>query len=279
MKMCLKCFTLNEYISVICPHCESEKLLAIATNEKEYHLLISEYINDSGVFVLNDISFDSLDFGNNVVLLDNEKMVYFFKSEQDAEGFKKGKLTLKKRQNTIKFDGIKNVGLPEFYQESRYKQIDTYDIFSFVINTTEHQKIKFMCTSIKLDEDTCYRFFSQLIVRNRLFYRRMGEGVMIHNKWLYVFIIAIFPICISKGWSTDNYILFWFGLLLPIVTLKFYGFMHSRKSKIYFISQSAKAMSQKDIVDNKSKHENDIHLLQISIILAVAYLIYYFWLL
>ena len=44
---------------------------------------------------------------------------------------------------TIKLNCIKDVSFPRFYQ-------DQWDVFSFVINNTNHQKIKFICSSGKL---------------------------------------------------------------------------------------------------------------------------------
>jgi len=276
MKICLNCFALNEYISEICSHCEKKDLLVIATNEKEYRRLISEYTNDSGIFMLDDVDYDTLDFGKNIVLLDSEKVVFFFKSEQEAENFTHKGTPLKEKQMTIKLNCIEDVSFPRFYH-IRKSKIDWWDVFSFVINTTNHQKIKFMCSSEKLDKTMCYRFFSQLIVCSRLFYIREGEAAKIHHKWFYILIIAISPLCITKGWTSSNVSIFLFGLIMPIAILKFYVFTQIRKSKIYFTSQSAQATPHKDIVENESKRKNDVHFIEIAVILAIAYLIYYFW--
>ena len=277
MKICLDCLALNEYIGKICSHCEKEDLLVVATNEEEYRQLIFEYSNDSGIFVLDDAEYDTSVFGKNIVLLDNEKFVFFFKSEQDVEDFTRKGIPLKKKQMTIKFNCIKDVSFPRFYQISRYKSIHTTDVFSFEINTTDYQKIKFRCSSEKLDKMTCYRFFSQLIVCSRLFYRREGEAAVIHHKWFYVLLIALSPLCITKGWTMSNDSLLGFGLLMPIAILYFYGFTQGRKNKLYFTSQSAQATPHKDIVENESKRKDDVHLIQIAVILAITYLIFYFW--
>ena len=277
MKICLNCFALNEFICEVCSHCKKENLIVIATNEEEYRQLIFEYTNDSGIFVLDDASYDTVDFGNNIVLLDNEKFVFFFKLEQDVKDFIRKGIPLGKRQMEIKFNCIKDVSIPRFYTISRNKSIHTTDIFSFEINTTDYQKIKFSCSSEKLDKTTCYRFFSKLIVYSRLFYCQEGEAAVIQHKWFYVLIIAILPLCITKGWSTSNVGLFLFGLLMPIAILFFYGFTQGRKNKLYFTSQSAHATPHKNIVENESKRKDDIDLIQIAIILAIAYLIYYFW--
>jgi len=267
----------------------------MATNEVGYRRLIAE--NSKNIFTLGT---------DNIIMLDKETFVGFFDSEKDAKEFA---ATQNKTTSaniyvgtgdkwTIRYDNIKEINYPVFgtdYSGGKGKgQQKAEDTFSFTIKTTDMRSITFNVSSKKsknkdLDRYLCYEFFSQLLVRCRLFYRRHEDTkINMASYKKIVFAITLLPLFLSslfyyfaqRGTIINEslvILVFLASFVIPVFVINSFLRPHRKQNKFFFTSDKRMATPEENIFLSEEKRKIDFSMLWIFLVIAALHFISVFW--
>jgi hypothetical protein len=246
-----------------CPNCQKNGIITLALNDEECDQLTSEYENADCVHELGKKRF---------VLCDDERMVFFFSSRQAAIDFSRGYAPQKQTQMMINLVDIEEIGYPRIaYAKNQGR------VYSFNINTTHQKNIRFHCSTQKNNkqfDENFYNFFSILLIRSRLYYRRIGISMLaIPNKWMYASMLALSGFGIGKAIMAGEDSIWHFSFLFLLFPFIYYTFTHGKECKLFFIKDEAKAVSDTEIIEYEASRKKDKK--QFCVILVVVFVLFF----
>jgi hypothetical protein len=264
MKNCLNC--LAEFAEKFgqCPNCQKTDIIRLSTNDDEYEQMLSEYENESCVHEIGKKKF---------ALLDDKRLIYFFKSEQETIDFYRGFAPMKKTQREILLADISEISLPRLGYAKNQGRVYSFTIYFY----DGRQKVLFHCPTAKNNKsyDAAFlHFFSILLVRCNINFRRTGYAMnIVRNKWIYTLCTGLaafgFGFSMFRG---DDTIFMLFPLFIIIAVITF-SLTHNKENKLIYTSDESRAESDTTILERERIRKKDIKQMYIAIILvAVVFL-------
>jgi hypothetical protein len=268
MKKCLCCLSLYDDELDSCQLCDKKAHIILATNDDEHAKLMAQYESAEHVLELGKRRF---------VLIDDTRLVYFFKSSKAAIEFSRGFAPLKRSQTMLRFNEIVEVGLPTVTSEKNKGRV-----LKFVMHTSKRKREIFHCASGRHGAEvdaTFYHFCSILLTRCQLYYRRMGKSIgVLPYKWLYAGMIALTAFLFGMGFAGERYEGFRMSGILVAVPILFYYTTHGKGCKLYFIKDKKKADAEDEIVKYESIRKKDLQAFWVMIFIVTAVFLFAGWL-